>query len=220
MKVLFSNPEGRILAAKTDTMTLHVGRVPMPAPAVGSDLAADLEAQLRPIDWAAVNRIVGPTGVEKFVDTFVQVCWPEVSKVALVYANNPDKWPARTTFRDDAAARGTVRSFTDRSSPMTPLERLGFGDLHTHDLSMQIKTKGKFESIEDLAKRVPRISLDFVKRQIVEQITFELTTPGTGAMFFAKTHGGTRFHGTIGPVKSKDDDDEGYQPGVRSRYRS
>src|SRR5688572_27412462 len=124
-------------------MTLHVGRVPVPAPAVGADVPKELEGELRPIDWSAVNRIVGAGGVEKFVETFVQVCWPEVSKVALIYANNPDKWPARTTFRDDAAARGTVRSFTDRSSPMTPLERLGFGDLHTHDLSMQIKTGGK-----------------------------------------------------------------------------
>jgi hypothetical protein len=219
VKLLWSNPEGRILAAKTDTMILHVGRVPLPTPPVGAEVPAELEKELRPIDWAAANRIVGVNGVRGFVESLVGVLWAEVSKVALIYANNPDRWPARSTFRDDAAARGTVRASIDRSSPMTPLERLGFGDLYTHDLSMQVKTGGKFASLEELAKRVPRISLDYVRRQIIEQIIYELTTPGTGAMFFAKTHGGMRFHGTIGPVRSKDDDD-GYQPGIRSRYRT
>jgi hypothetical protein len=225
LRVVWTHPEGRLLAVDVEPMVLLVGKGPTPPPALGSDVPEEVAKELRPIDWHSANRIVGAEAMKDFTRQLVESAWTSISRVALIYANNPDKWPARHTFREQAAERGTVRGIIDRASPLNPLERIGLGEPIARELQAELRRGPKFQSLEEIGKRVKYTSMPYVKAQIIDQVYHELTQPGVGAMFFARTPQGTKFHGTTGspvavkPKDDADDEDEGFRPAQPRRYR-
>jgi hypothetical protein len=170
-------------------------------------LSAEQVKLLRPLDWGSLGRIVGPTNVDKVVETLVEACWPQITQAALIFINSPDQWPARTSFHAQAAARGTSFSSINPDTASSPLDALGVGGWITQRLSAEIRAKGKFASIEDVAARVREASKDHIRRSIVQVITGELTGAPKAAMFFGRREGKLLFR-TNAPAKAPAIDEE------------
>jgi hypothetical protein len=206
-KLLWSGPENRSLVVDADNVTLHVLKLEPTAPPATFPLSAEQVKLLRPLDWGSLGRIVGPTNVDKVVETLVEACWPQITQAALIFINSPDQWPARTSFHAQAAARGTSFSSINPDTASSPLDALGVGGWITQRLSAEIRAKGKFASIEDVAARVREASKDHIRRSIVQVITGELTGAPKAAMFFGRREGKLLFR-TNAPAKAPAIDEE------------
>jgi hypothetical protein len=220
-KPLWSGPENRHLVVDADNVTLHVLKLEPTAPAPTFPLDAEQAKLLRPLDWASMARIVGPTNVDKAVDKLVEACWPQITQAALIFINSPDQWPARTSFHAQAAARGTSFAPVQPDTASSPLDALGVGGWVTQRLSAEIRAKGKFSNIEDVAARVREASKDHIRRSIIQVITSELTGAPKAAMFFGRREGKLLFRTNApakAPVVDEEDARDAADPWKRKKY--
>lgn len=200
-------------------MTLHVLKLEPTAPAPTYPLAPEHVALLRPIDWGSAARIVGPTGIEKFSQNLVEACWPKMTEAALVFINAPDNWPARTSFHAQAAARGTSFAPLRPETSSSPLDALGVGGWVTQRLSAEIKAKGKFASIEDVAARVREASVDHIRRSMAQVVAMELTGSPRAAMFFGRREGKLLFRTNAAPRPAPEEEDDESDDAWKRRRR-